>query len=117
MIMNFFEDEMLPRDHKTNAKAAFLPAVSAEDNDGTYAPPCIEIGGVQVYVYVRDGILVISGHFDTADTSCFAAYGPDGTIPVFVKMGDCEHIWEALPDTRPGTGQPVTDRTPALGDY
>jgi hypothetical protein len=97
---DYFEGDMTGHDHLANKHARFHPAVNAHDNNGSYAPPCLEIGGVQVYAYVRDGILVISLHYDEADTSestPFALYGPD-CIPTVIYDGAGEVAWEALPD-------------------
>ncbi len=100
--MEFFSGEMSSSDRDANDGVIFHQAVQAHENQGSYAPPCVEIGGVQVYVYVRDGILVVSGHFDTADTSRqspFSLYGPDDdAVPVVVDMGDASPVWECLPD-------------------
>lgn len=87
---------MSEKDRAANAAARFLPY--AEQDGETEALPCIEIGGVQVYAYVRDGILVISADFETADDSKdspFLYHG--GQVPVVVNMGS-ERIWEDLPD-------------------
>lgn len=99
--MDFFDGEMADSDRRANAGAVFHPAIEADDNNGTYCPPGIEVGGVSVYVYVRDGILVVSGHFDEvnyAGNSPFRLYGDYDSVPVVVKMGDGESVWEAFPD-------------------
>lgn len=99
-MSDFFEGTMAVRDYLANKNAVFRPAVNASDNNGAYAPPCLEIGGVQVYAYVRDGILVVSLHYDTADVSDqspFAVY--DGaSIPTVIHGGLGEIVWDALPD-------------------
>jgi hypothetical protein len=65
--MNFFEGDMREGDRRANAGVIFYPArepyaplvtcpagaPGAGGTDETYGPPCVEIGGVQVYVYVR----------------------------------------------------------------
>jgi hypothetical protein len=91
---------MRPSDREANAGAVFHPAVAAEANHGSYAPPCVEVGGVQVYVYVRDGIPVISLHYDTAETgpdSPFAVYDV-ACIPTVIDAGNRKPVWDALPD-------------------
>ena len=95
--MGFFEGDMTARDYQANKNAIYRPAVNASDNSGSYAPPCTEIGGVQVYTYIRDGILVISLHYDTADPDAFATYD-EACIPTVIKAGDSEPVWEAFPD-------------------
>jgi hypothetical protein len=68
-------------------------------DSNTDALPCIEVGGVQVYAYVRDGILVVSLHYDTTGTgpgSPFRVYGEDA-VPTVITAGD-EQVWQALPD-------------------
>lgn len=100
--MGFHEGDMTARDYLANRDAKFCPAVHASDNNGAYAPPCIEIGGVQVYAYVRDGILVVSLHYDTADISDagpWAVY--DGScIPTVIDASGIETVpvWTALPE-------------------
>jgi len=100
MSASLSEDGFTASDRAANAAAVFHPAVAAENNNGTYAPPCMEVGGMQVYAYVRDGILVVSLHYDTADiskTSPFAVYD-GGCIPTVFKAGDAEPEWTALPE-------------------
>lgn len=74
-------------DDALNYGVRFLPA--DPDDEGT--KPCVEIGGVQVYVYATDGRLVISAHFDTAEPPLL---GGDGTVPVSVWMGG-EEVFRA----------------------
>jgi hypothetical protein len=104
-------------DQIANAAASFHPAVDAADNDGPYAPPCLEIGGVRVYAYVRDGILVVSLDYDAADIGDgrpgaarghlrvasapgpFAAYGAEDCVPTVIKAGEGPPpVWTALPE-------------------
>ena len=77
------------KDYLANKDAKFLP----------YGPggalPCIEIGGVQVYAYVRDGQLRVSIDYDTADTSedsPFKVYG-EGFIPTVTSVNGIT-VWE-----------------------
>lgn len=62
-----------------NRSATFHPYVSADDNHGATAWPCIEIAGVRVYVYlVIDEVsglpmLNTSLHTDTADRALFSS--------------------------------------------
>jgi hypothetical protein len=100
--LDYFSGAISARDRAANATAVFRPAVDAADNGGLYAPPCLEIGGVQAYAYVRDGILVVSLHYDGANTgnaSPFALYDGD-LIPTVFKAGDGgdEPTWDALPE-------------------
>ena len=86
-------------DKAANRAAAFHPYRSEKNNSGTEALPCIEIGGVQVYAYVRDGILVISADFGTADAgedSPFALFGSD-QVPVVVSVGG-QRAYEDFPE-------------------
>jgi hypothetical protein len=66
---------------------------------------------VQVYAYVRDGILVVSLHYDTADTrehGPFAVYDEsciptvikagESPVPTVIDAGDIEPVWTALPE-------------------
>lgn len=46
-----------------NLSATFLPMVATEPA----TLPCLVIGGVQVYAYVKDGELRVSLNYDTAD--------------------------------------------------
>lgn len=100
--MGFHEGDITASDYIANKAARFLPYTDASDNNGVSALPCIEVGGVQVYAYVRDGILVVSLDYDTADTggdSPFALYGPDFTqVPTVINAGGGEPVWEALPE-------------------
>lgn len=77
-----FEPFHLDESDDFNATAEFLP-MDPED-EGTL--PCVVVAGVQVYVYVEDGKLVISADFDTSELG-------DRT-PVTVKMSG-ETVWEA----------------------
>lgn len=88
---------MTTKDKAANAAATFLEY--QEQQDGTEALPCIEIGGVQVYAYVRDGILVVSIDTETADASDdtpFALFGSD-QVPVTVNVGDVR-VFEDFPE-------------------
>jgi len=88
--------DMKAKDYLANRDAVFRPLMRDGDTD---ALPCIEIGGVQVYAYVRDGILVVSLDFDTADTSDqspFALYGFRDKVPVVVTASG-ENVWTAFP--------------------
>ena len=96
MTMDFFSGDMTGSDCLANRDAIFRPAVNAADNGGSYAVPGIEIGGVLVTAYVRDGILVVSLDFDGAEAGPFAVYD-GGCIPVIVKAGNSEPVWTALP--------------------
>jgi hypothetical protein len=89
-------------DQAANLAATFHPA-SLEPDGETWALPCIEIGGVQVYAYLRDGILVVSVDLDEAGTgqgSPFAlpALDPYG-IPVVITVtgAGAGPVWDSLP--------------------
>jgi len=100
--MSYFEGSMPASERQANEAAIYYP--SRLDPDGedsaTYCPPCVEVGGVQVYVYIRDGILVVSLDYDTADTTPstpFRPYGEQNAIPTVVTASG-ETVWHALPD-------------------
>jgi len=66
-----------------NASARFMPC----EGDGL---PCVEIGGVQVYVYFADGELRVSTHYDTAYPEVLTEAG---TVPTRVSIGgDVEYF-------------------------
>lgn len=66
---------------RVNLAARFLPQ-DPEDDD---TRPCIEIDGIQVYVYFdRAGKLTISAHFDAAEPETLDA---DGCVPTRVTLG------------------------------
>jgi hypothetical protein len=89
--------ELTNRDIAVNAAAKFYPAARTTDPGDLALLPCIEVGGVQVYAYVRDGALVVSLDFDGTDPDAFDQYGPDGAVPVQVKLGG-EEVYEVGPD-------------------
>lgn len=79
---------LLDEEHATqlNLGARFLPQL--EDNE--YSRPCIEIGGVQVYVYFGGGELHVSTYYDTAHPD---VQTEAGTIPTRVSVGgDMEYF-------------------------
>jgi hypothetical protein len=89
-------------DREANATAVFHPAVSEDANNGAYAYPCTEMAGVQVYAYIRDGILVVSVDYASADiseTSPFRTYEDNTAIPTLVYIGERPvPAWEGIPD-------------------
>jgi hypothetical protein len=107
-------------DQQVNQYANFLSYASPEENNDAEALPCIELGGdengdgaVQVYAYAEDGAVIVSLHFDTAGpteedgTGPWAYYGEDGqNIPVVVKMGGGEPVWQATEGANPA-GQTI----------
>jgi hypothetical protein len=52
---------------------------------------CVEIGGVQVFVYFDNGWLRISPHYDTADPEVMT---PEETVPTRVSGGDGSIVYE-----------------------
>lgn len=68
-------------DDAFNHAARFLPA----DPEDPTRLPCIEVAGVQVYAYIRDGVLRVSVHLDTTDE---ALLRPDNTVATRVIVGD-----------------------------
>lgn len=87
---------MTEKDRAANAAARFLPYDPQDE-----ALPCIEIGGVQVYAYVLDGVLRISAHLEEADEDVFSLYADEGAgdnVPVVVHVGAWdEPVFSALP--------------------
>ncbi|MEV5886317.1 hypothetical protein AB0L74_26980 [Streptomyces sp. NPDC052020] len=63
-----------------NRAARFLPADPADPT----TLPCIEIAGVQVYAYIRDGRVCVSVDLETAEAELVR---PDGTVPLTVDVG------------------------------
>jgi len=90
---------MTEKDKAANAAAKFL-AYDPQDGE-TEALPCIEVGGVQVYAYVEDGVLRISANLEEADETVFDLYEDEGAgdnVPVIVQVGAWEEpVWYALP--------------------
>ena len=90
---------------KHNEAARFYSSTrTADDEPG--GPPCMEIGGAQVYAYVRDGGLVVSVHLEGANGGVFALYGADRCVPVAVNVGDAT-VFEAGQAVE--SGAPVAD--------
>jgi hypothetical protein len=98
-------------DQLANAAAVFHPAVDTTDSGETYTPPCMEIDGVRMYAYVRDGILVVSLDYGGEPGPArerrwlalapgpFAAYGAENCIPTVIKAGQGPPpVWTALPE-------------------
>jgi len=81
---------------RINSGALFHRAGLEPDGE-TQRYPCIEIGEVQVYAYVRDGGLVVSVHLDGASGGVFALYGADRCVPVTINVGDAT-VYEAGPE-------------------
>jgi hypothetical protein len=67
---------------QANTAATFLP----QDPNSPGTLPCVEIAGVQVYVYFANGELVISAHYDTADAAT-TRDDTDKTVPTRVNIG------------------------------
>jgi hypothetical protein len=79
------QDEMTTREYEANKAAAFYPPVDAFFNGDTYAPPCVEVGGAQVYAYVEAGALHVGVDLETAGDA-FDRYD-DECVPVVVRVG------------------------------
>ena len=78
----------MKNDHAVNEGAVWWPPVKAEDSNGVYCPPMLEVAGVQVYVYVREGKLIISADFDTLDPLYFG--GHEASVSVTMSG---EEVW------------------------
>lgn len=98
---------MTEKDYLANRDAVFHPYVPDGQNNGAEALPCIEIGGVQVYAYVRDGTLIISAHLEEADEQVFDLYADEGAadnVPVIVHVGAWdEPVFRAVPEGKEWT--------------
>lgn len=68
------------QERERNLAAQFLPQ---RENDER-SLPCIEIAGVQVYVYFDGGELRISAHYDTADEE---VQTERRTVPTRISVG------------------------------
>jgi hypothetical protein len=67
-------------ERELNLAARLLPQRRGDDE-----LPCLEVGGVQVYVYFEGGELRVSVHYDGADA---AVVTEAGTVPTRVSLGD-----------------------------
>ena len=84
---------------RANLAVRFLPQ-DPEDDDTL---PCIEIEGIQVYVYFDEaGKLTISAHLDTAEPATLDAAG---CVPTRVTLGAGDVF-----DSDNDAGQPVAGR-------
>lgn len=74
---------------------AMVPATVQDVVEG-YELPCLEVAGVQVYVYLHeDGALRVALHFDTADPAMFPSMeSMRGCVPVKLDAGG-SIVWEA----------------------
>jgi hypothetical protein len=63
--------DMSPRDRTANAAAVFLAAEEGRGEAMLYAPPRVLIGGAQVDIYARDGVLVVEVETEGADPEVF----------------------------------------------
>lgn len=77
-------------DRAANAAAKFRPASE------TYTLPCLEVGGVQVYAYVENGVLRVSVDYSNGDVSTATPFdiGNDGGIPTVIDAGH-DTVWES----------------------
>lgn len=83
----------MDKDKTVNQRVTFRPG------DGEDALPYAEIGGIQVYVYMENGGLIISAHFEDADPGLWAMYGKNTAVPVTVLMSGV-HVFRASPQER-----------------
>jgi hypothetical protein len=90
-------NEMSLAELDENATARFLSQALPEHNGGAYAPPCVEVAGVQVYAYVQDGTMVVSVDLETADPETFYTYG-DSQVPVTISVNG-ETVFEETEET------------------
>jgi hypothetical protein len=63
-----------------NRMARFLPMTAAAETR-----PCVEVGGIQVYAYLDDGVLRVSVHYDGVEQAFVT--GPGGTVPTEFRAG------------------------------
>jgi hypothetical protein len=81
---------MTPREDEINQAAAFVPMTGpylAAGSDGTL--PCVEVGGVQVFVYVKGGVLRVSV---TTDRAAGELLNPEGLVAyAFCVGGELVH--------------------------
>lgn len=68
---------MAASDDKLNRAARFLP-MEAEDE---LSLPCIEVAGVLVFLYVKDGVVRVSVDLDTAELA-----DSKGLVPLEVTV-------------------------------
>lgn len=94
---------MTDRDRMANGAAMFLAAREPGEAGGDYQPPAVEVGGVLVAVYARDGALVITVDPACADPEVFELHGETFAVPVAVSIGE-GRVFETVPpdDDRPG---------------
>jgi hypothetical protein len=100
--------EMTDRDRAANAAALFLPAREAGEEGGEYQPPAVEVGGVLVAVYARDGALVVTIDPACADPDVYELHGETAAVPVAVSIGNSP-VFEAMP---PGESYEGSHRKP-----
>ena len=87
------------KDYLANRDAIYREYTPADQNHGIEAGPSLEVGGVLVLAYVKDGQLNVSIDYDTADVSedsPFKVYG-EGCIPTVVSANGIT-VWDALPE-------------------
>ena len=74
-----------------NRAARFIMPMQAgaQQVDDEAGLPCVEVAGALVFVYVKDGELVISVDLDTVDAN-LSRSDPDRTVPIRVHVGDTE---------------------------
>lgn len=77
-------------DREMNSAARMLPYESTLYEDDPDLYPAIDIHGVQVYAYVKDGRLRVSLHFD-GDTDVWDG----GTVPVDIDLGGDGFVFSA----------------------
>jgi hypothetical protein len=88
--------DMTDRDRAANAAALFLSAREPGEPGEEYQPPAVEVGGVLVAVYARDGALVVTIDPVAADPDVYELHGETAAVPVAVSIGDGK-VFEAMP--------------------
>jgi hypothetical protein len=95
---------MTDRDRAANAAALFLAAQEPGPGGREYQPPAVEVGGVLVAVYVRDGALVVTVDPAGADPEVFRLHGETAAVPMAVSIAE-GRVFEICPGDDPPPGR------------